>query len=150
MRVSFSDNVAEFDGKIWKRVDIYKKILDEGGFYFEKKNWYTIDRIPWFMGKMRTKDIYYTQNSISKKFRCGTKLYNGIDAIRKKIWNPTLRVVILRGRGYSIDNRRLWCLKKSVRKLVKIEKFFPSPENQDFLMKRFTTNDRGESIFVRW
>eukprot|EP00438_Fugacium_kawagutii_P004197 Skav215929 [mRNA] locus=scaffold226:310853:312255:+ [translate_table: standard] len=117
---------------------------------------------------LRVKDIYYTQDKCSAKFQGGPymTLQDCLDALIAKQIDPeneawmTLRVIkdVRRHKLVSVDNRRLWCLKKYQQYLdqhepgkivwVKVKLHTWTETHKRYLEHNDTTCD-GETIQVR-
>ncbi len=114
----------------------------------------------------RVNHVRYTQSSCSCVFRDGRSLEQSVadlvdgrvDALRDE-W-LTLDVVLLNGKLYSVNNRRLYCLKQfqilvrhSCTVLVRVRLHRWNSISQGHICKQFrkhfTTECDGESIFIR-
>ena len=118
---------------------------------FQGKNTYTAkhlvkNKIVGVYGKVRLSDIKYCQNSISSVFRDGRSLEEGVDDIIVGRWIPKLRVVVIKERFWSLDNRRLWCAKKAGIRFVNCEIV---KKGLEFLWK-FSTRTNGKEIHVNY
>lgn len=127
---------------------------------------------------MACKTIRYTQNSCSDTFVCGTPLRQTINGIVTGHIDPAtakymvLDVVSMKGNMYSIDNRRLFCMRAA--EVILGQPIFASVRvydlasllniyvNRDWtpdsssvfsvlerFIAHFTTWDDGESIDIR-
>lgn len=92
------------------------------------------------------KDIRYTQDSISNKFRDGSSVDDMIDSLKSGTLSPddvpALEVFKQNGRIYSVNNRRLFAYK-----MAEIERVPVKWVSQNSMRHRLTGN--GISIIVR-
>ena len=105
--------------------------------------------------KMRLKpsEIFYSQDSISKKFNNGKTIYSTLDECRDNSFKvaliPNIRVCQKNERWYTLDNRRLWVFKRleEERRITDIE--VDTVSSSLLTAKKFSTKNGGVSVKIR-
>jgi len=96
--------------------------------------------------KIRNKypDIRFSQRRITDGFTDGSSLGQGIEDIKEGKWRPVLEAVIFDKKLYSMDNRRLYCLRQAGEEFVRvrINKFNPR-----WHASKLTTTNDGQSVY---
>lgn len=89
--------------------------------------------------------LKFSQDSIKGEFSDGRSLDQCICDINDRYFEPYLEVVWIGDSLVSLDNRRLWCLKRTKRLYVLV-KVVPVDENTQ---KKLTSKNRGASVKIR-
>jgi hypothetical protein len=147
---------------VYSKDEVIKGVKKDGGFLFccrRSKNYYPIQRIPWFKTKnpktqmMMVSHLRFSQNSIAERFSCGRRLEESIEDMLCGKFPFQIKVVEKEGKLYSLDNRRLYILKHGHEEIVEVEMVDEekkSAEEISRMNKKFTTENDGTEIRVRW
>ena len=103
--------------------------------------------------RLKPSEIFYSQDSISKKFNNGKTIYSTLDECRDNSFKvaliPNIRVCQKNERWYTLDNRRLWVFKR-LEEEGRITDIEVNTVSSGFLTaKKFTTKNGGVSVRIR-
>ena len=103
--------------------------------------------------RLKPSEIFYSQDSISKKFNNGKTIYSTLDECRDNSFKvaliPNIRVCQKNERWYTLDNRRLWVFKRleEERRITDIE--VDTVSSSLLTAKKFSTKNGGVSVKIR-
>ena len=131
-------------------------------FYNERGQVYEEFRRRGIRRLMRLEHIRFTQSSCSDRFRDGRRIERLEQALREagsdepwRLARARIKVVLFKGRYWSLDNRRLYCMKRTLPQdaLIEVDYFSQigflgeNPEMNEFVNK-FTNDFEGLKIRV--
>ena len=103
--------------------------------------------------RLKPSEIFYSQDSICKKFNNGDTIYSTLNECRDNLLQvdsiPNIRVCPKNGRWYTLDNRRLWGFKRLEEegRITDIE--VDTVGSGLLTAEKFTTENGGVSIRIR-